>query len=69
MYLSKEHPPKIRHHAENRQCGQGKTLPHKRKKLIYGMKDSQETMTKVIDGFWVLKDPTLRLACDIHAAA
>jgi len=29
--------------------GQGKTLPHKRKKLVYGMKDSQETMTKVID--------------------
>jgi hypothetical protein len=49
MYLSKEHPPKIRHHAENRRCGQGKTLPHKRKKLVYGMEDSQETMTKVID--------------------
>ena len=49
MSLSKDHPPKIGHHAENKQRGQGKTLPHKRTKSVYGMKDSQETMTKVID--------------------
>jgi len=38
-----------RRHAENRRRGQGKTLPHKRTRSVYGMKDSQETMTKVIN--------------------
>ena len=49
MSLSKEHPPKIGVMQKTDKRGQGKTLPHKRKKLIYGMKDSQETMTKVIE--------------------
>ncbi len=49
MSLSKERPPKMGDMQKTGKRGQGKTLPHKRKKLVYGMKDSQETMTKVID--------------------
>ena len=68
MSLSKEHPPKI---GIMQITGNAvKEKPFRiRNKSVYGMKDSQETMTKVIDRLLGPKDPTLRLACDIHAAA
>jgi hypothetical protein len=49
MSLSKEHPSKIGIMQKTGDAVKEKPFPHKRTKSVYGMKNSQETMTKVID--------------------
>jgi hypothetical protein len=67
MSLLKKHPSKTGIMQKTGKSGSRKNPSAKRRKSFYGMKDSQEMVTKVIHRLWVPKGATLSLACAIHA--